>query len=270
MLLSMNHLVLRGSRFWRPFAILDPIADLPVGEGEIVLTFDDGPVAQGDITLRLLEVLAAEEVTACFCVIGSIAEKRASLLREVHAGGHCLVNHGYHHIPPMFQQTSSIADEIARTDAVIASVTGGGALWFRPPGGLILGRQRKFVEGLGKLILPLSFFALDTETKSHTAEALVNRCVGQLNADGRGIVVFHEQKFLTREEVAPREWLPQAVTAFIQRAKAAGLRFTAPRSDADRGCPSLSRGSERLRKTLAANTAGNVFPEQQFLMEFGS
>jgi hypothetical protein len=107
-------------------------------------------------------------------------------------------------------------------------VTGQGACWFRPPGGLILRRQREIVEGLGKLILPLSFFALDTETQSHTAEGLVTRCVKQVESDGRGVVVFHEQKFLNREESAPRDWLPQAVTAFIRRAKAAGLRFTPP------------------------------------------
>lgn len=224
----MNNLVLRGSRFWRRFTILDPPGDLPVGPGGVVLTFDDGPVAKGDTTLRLLEVLAAEEVTACFCVIGSLAEKGPLLLEAIHSGGHCLVNHGYHLIPPFFQQTPAIADEIARTDNVIASVTGHAARWFRPPGGLILPRQREFVESLGKLILPLSFFALDTETQSHTAGGLVSRCVKQVENDGRGLVVFHEQKYLNREESAPRHWLPQAVTAFIRRAKAAGMRFTPP------------------------------------------
>lgn len=224
----MNNLVLKGSRFWRRFSILDPPCDLPVGPGDVVLTFDDGPVASGDITLLLLEVLAAEKVLACFCVIGSLAEKRPELLEVIHSAGHCLVNHGYHHIPPLFQQTQAIADEITRTDAVIASVTGCGVRWFRPPGGLISQKQRDFVEGLGKHILPLSFFALDTETKSHNAGRLVERSIRQLIADGRGVVVFHEQKFLTREESEPRHWLPQAVTAFIRRAKAAGLHFGTP------------------------------------------
>lgn len=224
----MNNLVVRGSRFWRGFTILDPPCDLPVGPRGVVLTFDDGPVALGDTTLRLLEALAAEEVRACFCVIGSLAEKRPSLMEAIHSAGHCIVNHGYQHIPPLFQRMPAIADEIARTDAVIASVTGHGSLWFRPPGGLISQKQRKFVGSLGKLILPLGFFALDTETKAHSAERLVARSINQVSADGRGVVVFHEQKFLTREESAPRHWLPQAVTAFIRRAKAAGLTFVSP------------------------------------------
>jgi peptidoglycan/xylan/chitin deacetylase (PgdA/CDA1 family) len=224
----MNNLVLKGSRFWRPFTILDPPGDLPVGQGGVVLTFDDGPVSQGDTTLRLLDVLAAGDVTACFCVIGCLAEKRPSLLEAIHAGGHCLVNHGYRHIPTLFQKRPAIVDEIARTDAVIASVTGHGARWFRPPGGLISRRQREFVESLGKRTLPLGFFALDTETKPHTADALVSRSIRQVMADGRGVVVFHEQQYLNGEEAAPRHWLPQAVAAFIRRAKDAGLRFTSP------------------------------------------
>ena len=224
----MKNLLIRGSGFWRHFTILDPPGDLPVSPGGVVLTFDDGPVANGDTTIRLLEVLAAEEVTACFCVIGSLAEKRPLLLQAIHSGGHCIVNHGYQHIPPLFQQSQAIADEIARTDAVIGSVTGHGARWFRPPGGLISQKQRDFVGSIGKHILPLSFFALDTETQSHTAEGLVTRCIKQVSADGRGVVVFHEQKFITREESVPRHWLPQAVTAFIRRVKAAGMRFTPP------------------------------------------
>lgn len=224
----MNNLVIKGSRFWRRFTILDPPCEMPVAPGAVVLTFDDGPVALGDTTLRLLEALAAEDVTACFCVIGSLAEKRPSLLEAIHTGGHCIVNHGYQHIPPLFQRMPTIADEIARTDAVIASVTGHGARWFRPPGGLISQKQREFVGSIGKHILPLSFFALDTETKSHNVEGLVTRSIKQVSADGRGVVVFHEQKFITREESVPQHWLPQAVTAFIRRAKAAGMRFTPP------------------------------------------
>jgi len=228
MLAPMNNLVVRGNRFWRRFTILDPPCDLPVSDRGVVLTFDDGPVAQGDITLRLLETLAKEQVTACFCVIGSLAEKRPKLLEAIHSAGHCIVNHGYQHIPPLFQRMPAIADEIARTDAVIASLTGRGARWFRPPGGLISQRQREFVRSLGKHTLPLSFFALDTETKSHSAEGLVARSIKQVSADGRGVLVFHEQKFLNREESEPRHWLPQAVTEFIRHAKAAGLHFTTP------------------------------------------
>jgi len=64
------------------------------GSGDVAaLTFDDGP--NGETTEHLLDVLAANDVTATFCVIGQnvTAPGGAEVLQRIVAEGHTLCNH---------------------------------------------------------------------------------------------------------------------------------------------------------------------------------
>src|SRR6204780_2246504 len=64
---------------------------LPLGDHEVVLTFDDGPWAP--TTLPVLAALAHECVRATFFVIGKLALERPDLVRRIAAKGHTIGHH---------------------------------------------------------------------------------------------------------------------------------------------------------------------------------
>jgi peptidoglycan/xylan/chitin deacetylase (PgdA/CDA1 family) len=100
---------------------------------EIALTFDDGP--HPDYTLRLLEILRAEKVTATFFVVGQQAERYPNLIRAERDAGHVVGNHTYHHVSLPKIPLSYVAGEIKACGIVIKAILGRAPYLFRPPGG---------------------------------------------------------------------------------------------------------------------------------------
>lgn len=68
---------------------------LPLRDGEVVLTFDDGP--QPGTTPAVLKALADQCVRATFFVVGRNAAAHPALLKSILAGGHTLGHHSMTH-----------------------------------------------------------------------------------------------------------------------------------------------------------------------------
>lgn len=85
----------------------------------------------GDATRRLLELFAKRSARATFFCLGWIAERLPDLVQEVHAAGHEIGSHGYDHrvLPELGQQ--GFRDDLARTAAILAGITGARPTAFR-------------------------------------------------------------------------------------------------------------------------------------------
>ncbi|MFF3753443.1 polysaccharide deacetylase family protein [Streptomyces sp. NPDC002018] len=122
-------LAARGPLFGVPADASAPAASLPVA-----LTVDDGPHPRW--TPRLLDVLDAHDVRATFFVVGAEAARHPALLRRVLAAGHTLGNHTFGHPQPFAALPPRlIAQEIRRTQQVVADETGFTPTLFRAPAG---------------------------------------------------------------------------------------------------------------------------------------
>src|SRR5262245_14442439 len=97
----------------------------------IALTFDDGP---GDWTVPILDVLAANDATATFFVIGSNAESRVELLTRISAEGHEVGNHTWSH-PWLARDCDDdrVRDELERTNILLERILGMTPRRFRAP-----------------------------------------------------------------------------------------------------------------------------------------
>lgn len=111
------------------------------GRREIALTFDAG--ADRGYAEEILDLLAAEGVTASFGVMGQWAEANPDLVRRMVAEGHLLFNHSWSH--PSFTGGSTGDDplsreerwaEVRRTEALVRELAGYDLRpYFRPPYG---------------------------------------------------------------------------------------------------------------------------------------
>jgi peptidoglycan/xylan/chitin deacetylase (PgdA/CDA1 family) len=125
----------------------------------VTLTFDDGP--DPDVTPRLLDLLERHRLTATFFVTGQNAEHHPELIREILRRGHVIGNHSYRHDPLlMFRSSARLADEIARTQTVLA-LFGIRPRLFRPPVGITNPRLPKVLEELRMACITFSCRAPD-------------------------------------------------------------------------------------------------------------
>lgn len=101
----------------------------------VALSFDDGP--DPNSTPRFLEVLGARGVRATFFLLGSMAERAPGLVREIHAAGHEVGVHGWHHRSLLFRGPRATERDLARARGFLAGLTGEEPKLFRPPYGVM-------------------------------------------------------------------------------------------------------------------------------------
>ncbi len=97
----------------------------------IYLTFDDGPAVP--YTEQILDVLAENDATATFFVVGSMAEQHPGLIDKVKEAGHSIGNHTWSHTALTTLSDSQIRSELQRTAKAVGEANMGGCM--RPPYG---------------------------------------------------------------------------------------------------------------------------------------
>src|SRR6266403_4682931 len=113
---------------------------LPLEDGEVVLTFDDGPLPKH--SNQILDILAAQCVKATFFLVGRQAQANPEGVRKVRDAGHTVATHtqnhpsGMHRLP-IDRAKKEIEDGIASVTAALGDGTAP-APFFRIPG---LGRS---------------------------------------------------------------------------------------------------------------------------------
>lgn len=174
----------------------------------IALTFDDGP---NESTGKVLEILKAHGVEACFFCIGHHIEKDPHLVRQLHAEGHIVGNHSFYH-RWNFDLLSSkkMKEELKRTEDAIESLLHVRPNFFRPPYGVTNPALANAVDKDYKVI-GWSIRSFDTVIKDPAK--LLNRITRKLK--GGDIVLFHDHS----------ESMLAILPAFIKHIESIGLNI---------------------------------------------
>src|SRR5271170_5473435 len=92
------------------------------GSKQIALTFDDGP--NDPHTLKLLEVLAKQNVRATFFMIGKYVQQRPDIARAVAQAGHTIGNHTFTHPRLIFKTAAETRAEILACRSALHDAVG--------------------------------------------------------------------------------------------------------------------------------------------------
>lgn len=102
----------------------------------IYLTYDDGPSEA--FTAKLCALLAQENVTASFFIIGSRAEENTEVMQTIANGNHFIGNHSYSHAPLFqFWSTKRVSADLAQCFSIISQYQHHTRRAFRPPIGIM-------------------------------------------------------------------------------------------------------------------------------------
>ncbi len=200
-------------------------------EGEVVLTFDDGPWPKN--TPAVLAALAAHCTKAIFFPIGTHATYEPSILKQVAAAGHAVGSHTWCHQDLSKTKGKCLIngkvqaveydpkDEIEKgISAVRWAVGGPTAPYFRFPA---LRQPPELIDYLGKR--NIAIFSTDFDSfdfKMRKPEQVRQAVMAKLKKHGKGIALMHDFQHATAE----------AAMDLLNDLKAAGYKvvFMKPKS----------------------------------------
>ena len=165
--------------------------DGQLAEGQIAITFDDGPHATR--TARVLEILRGAGVRADFFEIGRNAAAHPEVARQVAAAGHIVGSHTFSHadlgkLPEKHAETEIESGEASVSLALgrpVAEVP-----FFRFPYGAKTPSELVFVQKRGNTTF---FWNMDSEDwKIRDPHQLFLNVLQQLDRARRGIILFHD------------------------------------------------------------------------------
>ncbi|MBD8902328.1 polysaccharide deacetylase family protein [Methylobacterium bullatum] len=166
---------------------------LQLAPGEVVLTFDDGPLPRR--TPAILDALREACVRATFFVVGTMAAEYPHLLRQTAADGHTIATHTWsHRLLNRVRNEAARRDQISGGLAAVRSVLGDEhaafAPFFRYPG---LGRTPVLDAYLAaRGLVPFGIDVESDDWRRITPAEVVERVMRRLATHGRGIVLLHD------------------------------------------------------------------------------
>ena len=165
---------------------------LPLADHEVVLTFDDGPLAP--YTNRVLDILDVQCVKATYFIVGTMAKANPKLLQQIAERGHTIGTHSMGH-PIKFRRLSAEAG-IAQLDDGIAATTaalgdaGKLAPFFRFPGFGSTEAVETRAASEGIMIWGADMPADDWRRIS--PKEVVKRAISRIEAKGKGVLLLHD------------------------------------------------------------------------------
>src|SRR6266481_365940 len=172
---------------------------LPLGDREVVLTFDDGPWPP--TTPTVLSALARECVHATFFVIGKPASEHPDLVRRIAAEGHTIGHHTWTHRSLMQIDPSETTEEIDHGISADEMALHGVATttpstpFFRFPGFETTPATLDLLQSRGIVVFGTDLWASDwiRMTPAHELKLITDR----LKIARKGIILFHDAKVRT-------------------------------------------------------------------------
>jgi peptidoglycan/xylan/chitin deacetylase (PgdA/CDA1 family) len=172
---------------------------LPLGDHEVVLTFDDGPWPP--TTARVLAALANECVRATFFLIGKTASEHPEFVRKIAAAGHSIGHHTWLHRSLKRIKPGRTTEEIDRGISAVEMALHGVATtspttpFFRFPGFETTPATLDLLQSRRIVVFGADFWASDWNRMTPKQE--LKLITDRLKAARKGIILFHDSKAQT-------------------------------------------------------------------------
>lgn len=179
----------------------EPLEEKELINGNIYLTFDDGP---SRYTNAFLDILKKHQVHATFFVVGSNVEKNSDIVRRMYKEGHVIAIHTYsHRYRDIYSNVDSYLSDFKKTNDAIYHVTGKRSTIFRFPGGSINIFNYRIYTELSAEMLRRGYRYFDWNisagdaTKRITRAGIITNVVDNVSRERPNIVLMHDTSELS-------------------------------------------------------------------------
>jgi len=188
------------------------IWEMPKGEKQIFLTFDDGPVPE--ITPDVLKLLSEFQVKVTFFCVGENLQKYPYLLDQILENGHSVGCHTFNHLNGWKTSNKDYIENIRKCESFVQTRL------FRPPYGKVTPAEINLLKDRYFTVL-WTVLSGDFDQKITGEQCLQN--VVNNTKDG-SIVVFHDS-------IKAKERVMHALPRFIEHFLAKGFSFESINQD---------------------------------------
>ena len=213
------------------FTILDA-QRWPAGEGKIILTFDDGPNARQDVSMRLLDVLGRHDVKGTFFYIGRRVEAYPDIVARTVREGHQVGVHAYSHGWPVWFDSASLRREIETARTAIRRAANRPDLpleMYRPPRGILTPATWRLLAQCEIALGHLTAYHRDSGSGPAEANEVLQAAKETLMKYSGGVIVFHSSRYKSNQDsdnLVDKSWLPAAIEDLILWARDREFEFT--------------------------------------------
>ncbi len=96
--------------------------------------WDDFPLRVGASTRRCLDLFDKHNVKATFFILGWVAERDPSLVRDIVARGHEVASHGFDHTKVTQQTSAAFREDVLKTKKLLEDIGGVAVMGYRAAG----------------------------------------------------------------------------------------------------------------------------------------
>ena len=209
-------------------------------DGEVVLTFDDGPWPGN--TPAVLKALAEQCTKAVFFPIGKHAMWHPEILKQVAAAGHTIGSHTWSHADLSKLTPDQAKEEIEKgVSAVRVALGQPEASFFRFPA---LRHSPELLTYLSTRNIGIFSTDMDSfDFKMRKSEQVVDSVMSKLKKHGKGIILMHDFQRSTS----------QALPEILVQVKSNGYRVVQVK--AKEPVQTLAEYDQQLEKELGGGTA---------------
>jgi peptidoglycan/xylan/chitin deacetylase (PgdA/CDA1 family) len=209
-------------------------------DGEVVLTFDDGPWPGN--TPAVLKALAEQCTKAVFFPIGKHAMWHPEILKQVAAAGHTIGSHTWSHADLSKLTPDQAKEEIEKgVSAVRVALGQPEASFFRFPA---LRHSPELLTYLSTRNIGIFSTDMDSfDFKMRKSEQVVDSVMSKLKKHGKGIILMHDFQHSTS----------QALPEILVQLKSNGYRIVQVK--AKEPVQTLAEYDQQLEKELGGGTA---------------
>lgn len=160
-----------------------------LNDGEVVLTFDDGP-ARAD-TKAILKALADQCTKATFFMVGQMALADPQMVRDVAAGGNTIGTHTWSHRNLRYARADSLHQQIESAISTVSKANGAPiAPLFRFP---YLSSSRTADDYLKSRNIGAVWVDIDSKDYlTRSPDVVKNRILSELAKQKKGIILMHD------------------------------------------------------------------------------
>jgi peptidoglycan/xylan/chitin deacetylase (PgdA/CDA1 family) len=187
----------------------------------VVLTFDDGPHAEG--TPAILDILARAHARAIFFLVGEQVEQRPQMAARIASEGHLTALHGYRHRLQLRMRAAELEADLRRGAAAIADATGAEVRWHRPPYGIYSPAGLEAARAAGLQPLLWSRWGKDWR-KFTTPRRIAARATDRVQAGD--VILLHDADFYSARNSHRRT--AEALPLILEDLKRSGLGTVLP------------------------------------------
>lgn len=218
-------------------------------DGELVLTFDDGPSAE--YTEKILDVLADEGIPATFFNIGSKIPGNSDTFQRMIREGHAAGNHTMSHLTDWNKSDARHREELIGTDRAMRSAADYATRLFRIPEGDPVKKPLAVLQAQ-----QLGYLHVDWDVDTRDWDYGPDEQIELPELDGKGHIV------LMHDGGGDRTATVDALKLLISEAKAKGYRFSTVTSLLPENyAPQVATEAEFANTaTSIAVTTGSIFP----------